>query len=185
MCLLTCLWSSWQERAFLQGQCGRRRSPRRNTPSSSSWAGEQEILPSLSPASTHQKHRSSRQRTIHSWQVECGLTYIIESEASFQVGRKLQTLSKPDMQISRGLEAQSLRESICGHIRILIEIESMTQTRKKCLSLNSSRILGRTDNYYTGRPETFETQGVFNIIPSLWKRCTEILARVTGVIESS
>lgn len=37
-----------------------------------------------------------------------------------------QTLSKPDMQISTGLEAQNLRESICGHIRILIEIESMT-----------------------------------------------------------
>lgn len=37
-----------------------------------------------------------------------------------------QTLSKPDVQISTGLEAQSLREIICGHIRILIEIESMT-----------------------------------------------------------
>ena len=64
------------------------------------------------------------------------------------------------MQISTGLEAQSLRESICDHIRILIEIESMTHSRKNCLSLNS-RILGRTDHSFYRQAKDFGSSRSF------------------------
>ena len=66
------------------------------------------------------------------------------------------------MQISTGLEAQSLRESICDHIRILIEIESMTHSRKNCLSLNSGYWAGQDHSFYR-RPKTLEAQRVFKV----------------------
>lgn len=49
------------------------------------WQVSPGTLPPLCPAPTHQKAQELK-TTINSGQLECGLTYIIESEVSFQVG---------------------------------------------------------------------------------------------------
>lgn len=122
--------------------------------------GEHETLPPPSPVSTRQSTVKTKGQQLSAGGMWSHL--YVRIQGFFAGWKGLQTLSKPDMQISTGLEAQSLRESICGHIRILTEIESMTHSRKA--AFHSPRVLGRTDKCFTGSPKTLEAQRTFRII---------------------